>query len=134
MTEVQRIHKKMGDSQVPTPLIIREGLPDKIRAAWYAMDVRRYIPSPCTEGKKEGPECSNVESAICIDEHLASDKRCQHYRMEKEIIIIKIKEKLPFSEARKLLHQTYKNKPGLSLSKVVKETPPQEQPLRVTPR
>ena len=104
-------------------------LPETVTAAWHYFKVRTYIPSPrrCFHCQKFGHvttscrrkakneaevcvrcsqdfhgECTNIlKCANCEEEHQASDRKCEKYLFEKEVMTIKTVEKISFSEAKK---------------------------------
>ena len=154
--EVKRIKRKEGSTLVDTPMLIltfdKEQLPDKIMAAWYAMDVRLYQPAPrrcyncqkfghlgsnchskqsicikCSQVKLEVHTCSRTRCANCSESHQASDKNCEFYKMEKEVLSIQSSDKLSYPEARKLVYHRYNKTPGRTWAKTVQMTPQQHR-------
>ena len=151
VVEVKRIKRKEGSTLVDTPMLIltfdREQLPDKIMAAWYAMDVRQYQPAPrrcyncqrfghlgsncrsqksicvkCAEEKLEAHTCSRTLCANCKKSHLASDKNCEFFKMEKEILSIQNSEKSSYAEARRVVYRRYNRTPGRTWAQTVEMT------------
>ena len=155
VTEVKRIKRKEGTTLVATPMLIltfdKEQLPDKIMAAWYAMDVRPYQPAPrrcyncqkfghlgsncrskhpicikCSQEKLEAHTCSQTRCANCRESHPASDRNCEFYKMEKEVLSVQSSDKLSYAEARRLVYQRYNRTPGRTWARTVQVTPQQQ--------
>ena len=108
-------------------------LPSHISAAWYRLPVKPYIPSPrrcyhcqmfghvfnscrsrlkgekgvCVRcGDQEHGDCDRDPKCFnCKESHSASDKKCQRYLFEKEILTIKTKENISFRDAREKAKQ-----------------------------
>ena len=145
--EVKRIKRREGSTLVDTPMLIltfdKEQLPDKIMAAWYAMDVRQYQPAPrrcyncqkfghlgsncrskqsicvkCSTEKLEAHTCSRTRCANCSEPHQASDKNCEFYKMEKEVLSIQSSDKLSYPEARRIVYHRYNKTPGRTWAKM----------------
>lgn len=159
VVEVKRVKKKEGSKLVDTPMLIltfdTERLPDKIMAAWYAMDVRQYQPAPrrcyncqkfghlgsncrskesicakCGQVKLEVHSCSRTRCVNCSESHPASDKNCEFYKMEKEILSIQSSDKLSYAEARRCVYQRYNKSPGTTWAKKVRMTPQHQRQTR----
>ena len=99
-----------------------------VSAAWLRLQVRPYIPSPrrcfycqmfghvltsCRRklkgeapicgncGEQEHGECSRLPHCFnCKGDHSASAKICDRYQFEKEVLVVKTKEKITFREAK----------------------------------
>ena len=152
VTEVKRIKRKERSNLVDTPMLIltfdKERLPDKIMAAWYAMDVRLYQQAPrrcyncqkfghlgsncrskqpicakCGQEKLEVHTCSRTRCANCRESHPATDKNCEFYKMEKEVLSIQSSDKVSYAEARRTVYQRYNKTPGKTWAKTVQVTP-----------
>ena len=110
-------------------------LPPTISAAWMRIHIRPYIPSPrrcfhcqkighlttsCRNKAKGEPEiCVNCgmprhgecEKASCCancgENHPSSSRNCTHYVREKEILTLKITERISFREAKNKVNQKY---------------------------
>ncbi|XP_064122432.1 uncharacterized protein LOC135226649 [Macrobrachium nipponense] len=62
-------------------------------------------------GESHGP-CSNAPKCVnCGGEHPASDKKCERYRFEKEIMAVKTKERISFFEAKQKVASSFN--PGI---------------------
>ena len=120
-------------------------LPETISAAWLKLKIRPYVPSPrrCFYCQKYGHlntlcrrkakgdteicvncgqdahgECCRAPSCVnCRGSHAASDKRCEQFIFEKEILTVRTKERITYFEAKQRvlkyfnpLHITYANK------------------------
>ena len=109
-------------------------LPSHISAAWYRLPVKPYIPTPrrCYHCQMFGHvfnscrsrlkgekgvcvKCGDLEHGVCDrdpkcfnckESHSASDKKCQRYLFEKEILTIKTKENISFRDAREKAKQS----------------------------
>ena len=103
-------------------------LPSILKAAWLRIKIRPYIPSPrrcfhcqmfghlntnCRKKMKGEPEiCANcgneihgecdrdAQCANCGGNHATYNKTCDRYLFEKEVLTLKTKEKISFSEAK----------------------------------
>ncbi|GFY26334.1 putative RNA-directed DNA polymerase from transposon X-element [Trichonephila clavipes] len=70
-------------------------LPQFITAGYLCCSVRPYIPNPLS-GEGNGQEkCIN-----CKDDHPLYSRSCNTWKLEKEIITVKIKSRLTYPEAR----------------------------------
>ncbi|XP_064109054.1 uncharacterized protein LOC135217255 [Macrobrachium nipponense] len=114
-------------------------LPEILSVAWYQFKVRPYIPSPrqcfhcqmyghvntscrrkakgeveiCVNcGQESHGPCSNAPKCVnCGGEHPASDKKCERYLFEKEIMAVKTKERISFFEAKQKVASSFN--PGI---------------------
>ena len=110
-------------------------LPPTVSAAWMRLYIRPYIPSPrrcfhcqkishltttCRNKAKGEPEiCVNCGMprhgecerapccANCGENHPSSSRNCTHYAREKEILTLKITERISFREAKNTVTQKY---------------------------
>lgn len=136
VTNVQRITIRRDNKQIPTKHLIltfaSSDLPDTIQTGYTKIAVRAYIPNPrrcfqcqryghgsqscrgrqtcaqcgveghLSETCKEAPHCVN-----CDGNHPAYSRSCSHWKKEKEIITLKVKENITFKEARKRVSPFY---------------------------
>ncbi|GBM71023.1 hypothetical protein AVEN_156295-1, partial [Araneus ventricosus] len=103
-------------------------LPEHIKAGYMRLSVRPYIPNPlrcfkcqrfghsktscrgtltcarCAEVGHESNDCTRTEKCVnCKGEHTSFSRNCFAWKQEKEIITTKIKKKISYQEARKLV-------------------------------
>ena len=160
VTEVQRIKKKEGSDLVDTPLLILtldlEKLPDKIMAAWHVLEVRPYVPTPrrcfqcqkfghlgkwcrseiaicvqCGESKLAEHKCNKTKCANCKQSHPASDKNCEIYKRERQVLELKTQQKISYKQAKKEVDRNHGPTPGGSYVKATKTTPPPQNNQKV---
>ena len=154
--EVQRIKKKVGSNLEDTPMLILtldlEKLPEKIFAAWHVLEVKPYVPSPrrcyqcqkfghlgkwcrskiavcvqCGESKLAEHSCSKTECANCKQSHPASDRNCEFYKTEKEVLSIKTRCKISYGQAKREVRQRQGPTPGGGYAQATKTTPPPQK-------
>ncbi|GBN33076.1 hypothetical protein AVEN_7614-1 [Araneus ventricosus] len=127
-------------------------LPEHIKAGYMRLSVRTYIPNPfrcfkcqlfghsktscrgtltcarCAEVGHESTDCNRTEKCFnCKGEHISFSRNCFAWKQEKEIIAMKIKNRISYQEARKLI-KSRTPKPGNSyVSAVKKSTVPSTQ-------
>ncbi|CAH1099786.1 unnamed protein product [Psylliodes chrysocephalus] len=129
VTDVRRLKRKINDQLEDTPNHIltfnKPNLPKEIKAAYYNLQVRPYIPPPtrcfncqkfghvsatCTKDKlcscglapHESQPCEQPIKCInCEGSHSAYSKTCPKYSTEAAILKIKITEKIPYIEAKR---------------------------------
>ncbi|XP_055925538.1 uncharacterized protein LOC129957298 [Argiope bruennichi] len=120
-------------------------LPGYIYASYIKLPVRPYIPNPlrcfkcqrfghskancrgtvacarCAEKGHESQDCSAPEKCVnCKGEHTSFSRLCPRWKIEKQITATKIKENIPYPEARKkVLAQT--PSPGVSYASIVRK-------------
>ncbi|GBL95668.1 hypothetical protein AVEN_24864-1 [Araneus ventricosus] len=103
-------------------------LPEHIKAGYMRLSVRPYIPNPlrcfkcqrfghsktscrgtltcarCAEVGHESNDCTRTEKCVnCKGEYTSFSRNCFAWKQEKEIITTKIKKKISYQEARKLV-------------------------------
>lgn len=148
--EVRRITTKIDGNIVNTSSLIltfnRPNLPASIKAAFYSLKVRPYIPSPlrcfrcqcfghtatqcnktqiCVCGLElhEGYPCKTPITCInCGELHSARSKMCSVYKMEQAIQKLKTEERIPYAEARRKIRDSIPNI-QTSYSQVLKTQP-----------
>ena len=124
-------------------------LPRELKAAWLRLEVRPYIPSPrrcyycqrfghvsdscrrklkgekriCNNcGQEDHGICDNPYSCVnCNGSHPASSKSYDRYILEREIQIIRSKERVTFQEAKKRV-MTQFIRPGVSFASIINKT------------
>lgn len=130
VTNVQRIKLRRDNQEIPTKHLIvtfaSSELPQNIETGYIKLPVRPYIPNPrrcfncqrfghgtqscrgkltcakCgvqghpSDGCTEAPHCANCDGA-----HAAYSRTCPNWRMEKDIIALKVRENISFREARR---------------------------------
>lgn len=130
VTNVQRIKLRRDNREIPTKHLIltfaSSELPQTIETGYIKLPVRPYIPNPrrcfncqrfghgtqscrgkltcakCgtqghpSDGCTDEPHCAN-----CDGSHAAYSRTCPNWRMEKDIIALKVRENISFREARK---------------------------------
>ena len=127
-------------------------LPNSIQAAWLNLKVRPYVPrvKRCFFCQKFGHVRNNCRRAIrgqkpicknCGDEehgscskpplcvncngnHDASSNRCTKYLFEKEILTLKVKERISYKEAKEKVLSQYPS--DFSFASVARKFPPQK--------
>lgn len=151
VTKVYRMKKKVDDDLVNTSALVltfdTPKLPDKIKIICGIFEkVRPYIPMPrrcfkcqkfghvgkfcrarngicgkCSEEAHEG-ECTQPTKCInCLGPHPASAKSCSRYQLEKEILAIQAKERIPFTEAKEIAMSRHIT-PGITYSTALRGT------------
>ena len=129
VTELKRIHTKKDGILIPTSSIIltfkTHSLPDRVKAGWYNLKVRHYIPNPlrCFNCQEFGhvsskcnknaicPSCGKVEHkdepctppnycVNCEGEHSPRYKGCTKFKEEYAIQKIKTINKITYFEAK----------------------------------
>lgn len=127
--EIKRIKVRKEGNLVDSPNHIltfnNPVLPKRVKAAFYSLQVRLYVPPPmrcfrcqkfghtslrcsgeqvCVCGKPlhEGRPCEEPLSCVnCLGSHSARSRNCPTYKQEAAIQEIKTKESIPYIEARK---------------------------------
>ncbi|GFU70758.1 uncharacterized protein TNCV_493211 [Trichonephila clavipes] len=122
-------------------------LPQFVKMAYLRCPVREYIPNPlrcfncqryghsknvcrgqptcprCGEVGHDSNDCSKKERCVnCKGEHPAYSRACPTWRQEKEITTVKIKNKISYPEARRVV-SSRTPVPGVSYANVVKKQP-----------
>ena len=125
-------------------------LPDTVSAAWLRLQVRPYVPSPrrcfycqmfghvftscrrklkneaqiCVNcGEEDHGECSRPPHCFnCKGDHAANAKICDRYQFEKEVLVVKTKERITFKEAKQRVSPRFNQL--FSFATVVKKTNP----------
>ncbi|GBN22722.1 hypothetical protein AVEN_68056-1 [Araneus ventricosus] len=121
-------------------------LPENIKAGYIRLSVRTYIPNPlrcfqcqrfghpktscrgtltcarCAEVGHESTDCNRAEKCVnCKGEHTSLSRNCPAWKQEKEIISTKIKKRISYQEARKLV-KSQTPTPGNSYVSVAKNS------------
>ncbi|XP_055924699.1 uncharacterized protein LOC129956782 [Argiope bruennichi] len=121
-------------------------LPEYAYAGYIRLPVRPYIPNPlrcfqcqrfghskancrgsltcarCAGKGHESQQCSEQEKCVnCDGSHPSYSRSCPRWELEKKITTVKIKEGIPYPEARRKV-QIQTPKPGISYSSVVKKS------------
>ena len=134
-------------------------LPDRLKLRpGYFVRVRPYFPLPkrcfkCQKYGHVGKFCRNKISTCvdcgqdshseepcagptrcvnCGEEHPASSRNCDRYLLEKEIIAIKIKEKINFKEAREKALDKF-IRPGTTFAAVLRRSGPSRSSVKENP-
>jgi hypothetical protein len=158
---VYRFQKREGEVMKPSPglLITFEGLnfPETIWHGFRIYNTRIYIPNPmrcfrcnklghsgkycrsiydtcvrCGEEKHSLP-CLNTPKCInCNGEHPANSSNCIQYKISKETIAIKTKERCSFRDARSRAELQFNNIPFADVLKVSRTTQPPQALIRNT--
>ncbi|XP_071054942.1 uncharacterized protein [Onthophagus taurus] len=151
--EVRRIKSKREGvlSDTPNHILTFNSpiLPKKVKAAYYSLDVRLYIPAPmrcfkcqryghtslrcealqiCVCGKAihEGRPCEDPLVCVnCGGPHSARSRSCPVFKKEAAIQEIRTKDKLSYVEAKRKLQQTPVRTPtqGVSYSSATASMP-----------
>ncbi|XP_055925539.1 uncharacterized protein LOC129957299 [Argiope bruennichi] len=132
VTHVRRIAiRRDGQLQNTKHLILTfhsPKLPDSIKAGYMKLPVRPCIPNPlrcfkcqrfghsktncrgtltcarCAVVGHESTECSSKEKCVnCKGEHTSFSRDCPAWKLEKEIVTVKVKEQVSFPEARRIV-------------------------------
>lgn len=110
-------------------------LPETISAAWYNLKVKPFIPSPkrcyyCQMYGHVNTSCRKRlkgEAGICVrcggsqhenctkspfcfhckGDHMASSRTCEKYLFEKEVLMVRTKERMTYKEAKNKVRQRY---------------------------
>ena len=160
VTEIYRMKTKVDGELTQTGTMVltfnRCKLPDSVKIGWNIFDVREYIPNPrrchkcqkfnhgkntcraiepvCCRCREEGHE-DNCEKPICCAncnlKHFASDKKCSHYMMEKEIITLLTQQKVNYGEAKKIVMTRF-IEPGVTFSDMLRISRESRQQSRNT--
>lgn len=140
--EVYRVAKFINGEKKETPLHIltfdTPTLPFRIKAGFYNLEVRPYLPSPmrcrrchilghtvqrcpseqnlcikCGSSTHSSEQC--VKDPVCVNcngDHLSNSNKCPKYEEEKEILAIASKQKISYFSAKKQFDlERNKNKP-----------------------
>ncbi|GBN55113.1 hypothetical protein AVEN_10514-1, partial [Araneus ventricosus] len=127
-------------------------LPEHIKAGYMRLSVRTYIPNPlrcfkcqrfghsktscrgtltcarCAEVGHESTDCTRTEKCVnCKGEHTSFSRNCFAWKQEKEIISMKIKNRISYQEARKLIKSRTPTPGNSYVSAVKKSTVPSTQ-------
>ncbi|GBL79781.1 hypothetical protein AVEN_21092-1 [Araneus ventricosus] len=127
-------------------------LPEHIKAGYMRLSVRTYIPNPlrcfkcqrfghsktscrgtltcarCAEVGHESTDCTRTEKCVnCKGEHTSFSRNCFAWGQEKEIISMKIKNRISYQEARKLIKSRTPTPGNSYVSAVKKSTVPSTQ-------
>ena len=138
VTELYKIKRKEGNELKPTGTIIltfdKCNLPSHVKIGWKSFEVREYIPAPrrcfkCQTFNHSSKSC-HTPDAICVNcgelehgrecyapphcsncegPHQASDRTCFYYKMEKEILTVKTRDKVSYSEAKRIVLKRINN-------------------------
>ncbi|GFX36919.1 hypothetical protein TNCV_1174211 [Trichonephila clavipes] len=78
-------------------------LPQSVKAAYLHCPVRPYIPNPLQVGH-DSADCKAKERCVnCKGDHSSFSRSCPTWILEKEITAVKIKNKLSYPEARRVV-------------------------------
>ena len=121
-------------------------LPNRIKAAYYSLPVRLYIPPPlrcfrCQRFGHVSTRCTNSQVCVCGKEfhqgracaqpiicinceghHSARSRECPVFKKEMAIQELKTKESIPYMTAKKKLTECNTPISGVSYAQAVKET------------
>ncbi|XP_055936856.1 uncharacterized protein LOC129966457 [Argiope bruennichi] len=103
VTHVRRIAiRRDGQLQNTKHLILTFHSPklrDSIKAGYMKLPVRPYIPNPlrCFKCQRFGHSKTNCR------EHTSFSRDCPAWKLEKEIVTVKVKEQVSFPEARRIV-------------------------------
>ncbi|GBM44598.1 hypothetical protein AVEN_221839-1 [Araneus ventricosus] len=130
----RRITLKRDGQIIPTRHVIltfdTPVLPTKITAGYICCDIRPYIPNPvrcfkcqrfghtktacrgssalcprCSEPGHEETICRKPEKCFnCKENHASYSKTCPKWKLEKEILSVKVTKNISIQEARKIVH------------------------------
>ena len=128
-------------------------LPKEVKIGWNVLDVRQYIPQPrmcfkclafnhniktcrateqtCQKCGEQGhlhTSCSKpMNCANCGESHMASDRKCPVYQVEKEAQAYISQHKVTYRDAKKAAVQMF-NSTGKTYSEILKRISPRRQP------
>ncbi|GBN46430.1 hypothetical protein AVEN_21599-1 [Araneus ventricosus] len=126
-------------------------LPEHIKAGYMRLSVRTYIPNPlrcfkcrfghsktscrgtltcarCAEVGHESTDCTRTEKCVnCKGEHTSFSWNCFAWKQEEEIISMKIKNRISYQEARKVIKSRTPTPENSYVSAVKKSTVPSTQ-------
>ena len=131
VTNVYRIKRRVNGIMEDTNIYILTfkqcSLPEDVHIGWTKCSVREYIPNPrrcftcqkfghgaascratagiCVRcgGAAHGSTCDKpISCSNCGEKHLASSRDCFYYILEKEIITLQTREKLPYPKAKRI--------------------------------
>ncbi|GFW07813.1 uncharacterized protein TNCV_3919461 [Trichonephila clavipes] len=78
-------------------------LPQTVKIAYIRCPVRPYIPNPLQVGH-DSADCKAKERCVnCKGDHSSFSRSCPTWLLEKEITAVKIKDKISFLEARRVV-------------------------------
>lgn len=159
---VRRIKIRRNDEEIPTKHLVltfnSTKLPETIHLGYLNLRVRPYIPNPrrcfrcqrfghslqtcrgkitcaiCASNEHDSDACDNenVKCANCGEAHPAYSRKCSRFKLEKDLLTLKVKENLTFQEARRRLSFLQKG----SFAEVARrgaEPPQPPVPTQVTP-
>ncbi|XP_055951568.1 uncharacterized protein LOC129987634 [Argiope bruennichi] len=148
VTHVRRITIRRDGQLLPTKHFIltfnNPKLPESVKVGYMKLPVRTYIPNPlrcfqcqrfghskascrgtltcarCGEKGHDNQQCSAAEKCVnCDGNHSSFSRSCPRWTLEKQIVSVKLKEDIPYPEARrKVLAQT--PTPGVTYASVTK--------------
>ncbi|XP_064475771.1 uncharacterized protein LOC135389668 [Ornithodoros turicata] len=143
------------------PTFDRPSLPDKLKVGYLFADVRPYIPNPlrcfkcnrfghaadacrgspcCARFGQQGhdtKECRGPDCCVnCTSDHPSYSRSCPKWKLEKEILRIKVPENISYPEARKRVSPfitqksfsaVLQQKPKMVIVHTQTDTPPRTQ-------
>ena len=152
VTSVRRLIIRKDNTEIKTSTYILEFSlpepPEKLTVAYFKQPVTPYYPNPlrcyncqifghhkskcnrspicgkCAQPAHEG-DCTNPLLCVnCKGNHSSFFKQCRKWTIEKEIVAIRIKQKISFPEARRIVEARYiSGSAGISCADVVRGGP-----------
>lgn len=140
LTDTDSLLLTFDFKELPEKIKIRSGLYERVRPYYPSPrrcyncqrfgHVGKYCRSStalcvdCGLPSHKGTECTRSLTCVnCGGSHSASSKSCDCYLFEKELIALKIKERLSFREAKERAMEIYV-RPGVTFSSVIKKPLP----------
>lgn len=129
---VKRITIRRDDKELPTRHLVLtfelNSLPSSVKAGYLNCRVRPYIPNPvrcfrcqrfghgsrscrgretcarCGSSEHNADDChEDMKCVNCKGKHPAYSRSCEHFKREKEILTLKVKENISYPEAKRRL-------------------------------
>ncbi|XP_055951509.1 uncharacterized protein LOC129987568 [Argiope bruennichi] len=148
VTHVRRITIRRDGQLLPTKHFLtfnRPKLPERVKVGYMRLAVRPYIPNPlrcfqcqrfghsksncrgtltcarCAVKGHESQQCSAEEKCVnCNGNHTSFSRSCPRWLMEKQILTIKHKENISYSEARRKVNVQTPT-PGVTYASVLQK-------------
>ncbi|XP_064465286.1 uncharacterized protein LOC135376727 [Ornithodoros turicata] len=128
--DVRKLKIRKNNEYITTRNVVltfdRPSLPDKLKVGYLSAEVRPYIPNPlrcfkcnrfghaadacressccarCGQQSHDTNECRGPDSCVnCTNDHPSYSRSCPKWKLEKEILRIKVIENISYPEARK---------------------------------
>ncbi|XP_064456868.1 uncharacterized protein LOC135367496 [Ornithodoros turicata] len=147
--DVRKLKIRKNNEYITTRNVVltfdRPSLPDKLKVGYLSVEVRPYIPNPlrsfkcnrfghaadacrgspccarCGQQGHDTKECRGPDCCVnCSSDHPSYSRSCAKWKLEKEILRIKVTENISYPEARKKVSPFFTQK---SFSAVLQQKP-----------